>query len=123
MIKSFRKKFVLIICLAIAFASLSILTTDSGLDNNDDVVTIDAGDLSLSWSFLLTENVEKTPTAADLDNDNSREVLLPYGTRLLCFSNTGTSLWNFTANGDVCESPAVIDIDHDGEEEIIFAEW
>ena len=65
MIKSFRKNFVLTICLLVAFASLNILTIDSGVNTSDDKITIDVGDLSSSWSFLLTENVEKTPTAAD----------------------------------------------------------
>ncbi|MHA1367159.1 MAG: hypothetical protein ACTSP5_12225 [Candidatus Heimdallarchaeota archaeon] len=71
LIKSTRKNFVLILCLLIVLSSIGFIEINAENNNSEDRISVNAGPLILNWNFLTDEAVKNTPTAADIDGDNS----------------------------------------------------
>jgi len=98
-----------------------------GMDNSGKLFAInyDGSSINNNFPILLDQKIYTGVALADLDNDNSLEIIVTtkYGF-LHVFDNDGYAFggFPFAANDDIRSAPIVADIDFDGELEILFGD-
>lgn len=77
------------------------------------------------WRRAISEHAASYGAVADIDRDETLEVVLALGPSVRCFSApTGRDKWSFTVAPGyyIVASPGVADLDGDGRLEVLFAE-
>ena len=98
-----------------------------GMDNSGKLYAInyDGTPINNNFPILLEEKIYTGVALADINNDNSLEIIVTTKSgHLHVFDNTGYEFdgFPFSANGDIRSAPIVADIDFDGQLEILFGD-
>ena len=98
-----------------------------GMDNSGKIFVInyDGSPINNNFPYLLEEKIYTGLALADINNDNSLEIIVTTKSgHLHVLDNAGYPLsgFPFTANDDIRSAPIVVDIDFDGQLEILFGD-
>ncbi len=73
-----------------------------------------------NWSYNLGDDIESSPTFADVNSDGLFDVIVGCSdSRLYCINSSGEKLWSAPVAGKITSKPAIADLDSDGTPEII----
>ena len=87
-------------------------------------VDIWMGTITSEWNYTTSNNIQASPTIADIDGDGDLEILIvSHDAKLYSLSSTGNLEWSFTTGVAASTTPTVADIDDDGELEVLFSSW
>ena len=76
------------------------------------------------FPFTTGDDVRSSPAVADLDKDNSLELIFgSHDGSLNILTGFGQQLVNYQINGSINGSPAAVDLDQDGDLEVVFTSY
>ncbi len=82
----------------------------------------DADPLSVLWTFPTNDSIESSPIIADIDGDDTMEVVIgSYDDTLYAVNADGSELWKYGMGSNVFGAPATADLDEDGKLEVVAA--
>jgi len=96
--------------------------------NDENIYALNAEDGSLLWSYNTGGCNDASPVIADVDGDDSLEVIVPASSpyHVYCFKGTtGEIEWDVSTGYPNCidSPPAIADVDNDGSLEVILGAW
>jgi outer membrane protein assembly factor BamB len=80
----------------------------------------DADPLGVSWIFPTNDSIESSPIIADIDGDDTMEVVVGSDDDTLYAVNAdGSILWKYGMGDNIIGAPAAADLDLDGKVEVV----
>jgi len=72
------------------------------------------------WTFPTNDSIQSSPIIADIDGDNTLDVVIGSNDdTLYAVDANGTLLWKYGMGGNVVGAPATADLDEDGKLEVV----